>query len=104
MLRVESITYSYPGRDRTVIADLSFAVGRRESVCILGGNGSGKSTLALLIAGIIKSSTGEITIGSDAENEPARVGLVYQSPDNRLVALTVDKEVAFALENRAVPM
>jgi len=67
----------------------------------MGANGSGKTTLARLIAGLIKPFRGRIDIG---HNGNTRVGILFQNPDNQMVAVTVEKEIAFALENQNVPL
>jgi energy-coupling factor transport system ATP-binding protein len=66
----------------------------------MGANGSGKSTLALLLAGLVSPDQGRIGIAADSKT--MTVGLLFQNPDNQMVAVTVDKEIAFVLENLAV--
>ncbi len=67
----------------------------------MGGNGSGKTTLGMLLAGIIKPQSGQIKLnGSESNGNSPIVGFLFQDPDNGLVATTVEREVAFALENQ----
>lgn len=73
----------------------------------MGGNGSGKTTLGLLLCGILKPDSGQIIIdnpGSDQYGNQPVIGFLFQDPDNGLVATTVEREVAFALENRNTPL
>ncbi len=105
MIKLSNVTYAYP--DGAVVLngiDLHIATGKK--VAILGCNGSGKTTFALLLNGIHQAFSGEIKIDgldpSDPINNAAlksKVGLVFQNPDNQLVSTTVEREVAFTLEN-----
>lgn len=101
MLKLENITYRYANASHPALLNVNLEIAPGESVCIMGANGSGKSTLAKLIAGIVKSQQGRITIRAD-QNAPIPVGLLFQNPDNQMVAVTVEKEIAFALENLGV--
>jgi len=74
----------------------------------MGANGCGKTTVGLLLAGVIKPDSGRITIASDegadrADIRDPVIGFLFQDPDNGLVATTVEREVAFSLENRNMP-
>lgn len=91
----------YAGNPMPVINNLSLNIEKGESVCLMGANGSGKTTFARLIAGLIKPFRGRIDIG---HNGIARVGILFQNPDNQMVAVTVEKEIAFALENQNVSL
>jgi len=109
MIRFENVTFAYPN-GATVLDNLSLHIERGEKVSIVGNNGSGKTTLALLINGVLKASSGKINIdGLDPADEndnrllKHKVGLVFQNPDNQLVSTTVEREVAFSLENMNVP-
>jgi len=68
----------------------------------MGANGSGKSTLALILAGLLTPDHGRVVIDSGKEH-PRPVGMLFQNPDNQMVAVTVEKEVAFGLENLGTP-
>ena len=114
MIEVEALSFKYLGRRRPALRDVSFRVERGESLLVLGPSGCGKSTLALALNGLIPHSVeGEIrgTVwvnGLDTrEASPARlaqtVGMVFQDPEAQFCMLTVEEEVAFGLENLAVP-
>lgn len=89
-----------------VLHDVNFQVAQGEFVCILGGNGSGKSTLAKIIDGILEPSTGDVIVyGKNSKDRSLiwdihkDVGMVFQNPDNQIVANIVEEDVAFGLEN-----
>lgn len=93
----------------TVIKDVSLKIGRGEFVAVLGHNGSGKSTLAKLLNAINLPDEGTVLInGMDTRDEKnlydirRTVGMVFQNPDNQIVATVVEEDVAFALENIGV--
>jgi len=104
MIELGHISYWYPRRSEAALRDLSLQVQDGESLCVMGRNGSGKSTLVKLIAGLVKPDRGHLTvdgrIGRDAHD--GQVGILFQNPDNQMVTTLVEKEIAFALENRAV--
>ena len=92
-----------------VLKDLSLTVNRGEFVAVLGHNGSGKSTLAKHFNAILLPETGNCIVdGINTREENRlydirqRVGMVFQNPDNQIVATIVEEDVAFALENMGV--
>jgi energy-coupling factor transporter ATP-binding protein EcfA2 len=102
MIRLENVTYRYRDDSEPVIRNLSLTIREGESLSVMGANGSGKSTLAKILAGLIEVKQGRIHIdNSHAARMP--VGMLFQNPDNQMVAVTVEKEIAFALENFGVP-
>lgn len=102
MIRLENVTYRYRDDSEPVIRNLNLGIPAGESLCIMGANGSGKSTLAKILAGLIVVKQGRVLIeGGDTTRMP--VGILFQNPDNQMVAVTVEKEIAFALENLGVP-
>lgn len=105
MIELDHISYWYPRRSEPALRDLSLRVRDGESVCVMGRNGSGKTTLIKLIAGLVKPDRGRMTINGrfDTESGDGQVGILFQNPDNQMVATLVEKEIAFALENRAMP-
>ena len=103
----ENLTYSYPGSERAALTDLTFEVRGGEYVGVVGPNGGGKSTLVRLLNGVLRADTGSVRIGGlDPATEPypvrKRVGMLFQNPDNGLVAPFVEDDVAFGLENLGV--
>ena len=115
MLRTENLTYSYPAGEEneqpTLALDgVTLAIERGSFTVILGHNGSGKSTLAKTINAVLLPSGGRVYVdGMDTVDETLlleirrRVGMVFQNPDNQIVANVVEEDVAFAPENLGVP-
>ena len=115
MLRTENLTYSYPASEEneqpTLALDgVTLAIERGSFTVILGHNGSGKSTLAKTFNAVLLPSGGRVYVdGMDTMDETLlleirrRVGMVFQNPDNQIVANVVEEDVAFAPENLGVP-
>ncbi|MGH8015112.1 MAG: ABC transporter ATP-binding protein [Candidatus Zixiibacteriota bacterium] len=101
MIRLENITYRYSGDSPPALLNVNLEFAPGESVCVMGANGSGKSTFARLVAGLLKTQQGRMSVNV-GKNVPIPVGLLFQNPDNQMVAVTVQKEIAFALENLGV--
>jgi len=110
---VEHLSYSYPGVDDTpgtvVFKDLNLMVEEGSFVAILGGNGCGKSTLAKHFNSILLPCGGKVYVcGLDTANEDRLmqirrcVGMVFQNPDNQIVANVVEEDVAFGPENLGI--
>ena len=116
-IKIENVSYAYPtddGGENEVLHDLSLEIERGSLVAVLGHNGSGKSTLAKLLNLIISPKSGRIVIDGLDITSPdltedelfenrRRVGMVFQNPDNQLVATIVEEDVAFGPENLGVP-
>ncbi len=107
MINLNHVSYSYSAdKSRPIINDLTLNVSKGETLAIMGGNGCGKTTLGLLLCGILKPDSGSVTIdgqvGSGSDGKPP-IGFLFQDPDNGLVATTVEREIAFSLENRNTP-
>src|SRR5215217_7365566 len=101
------LAFSYPGSEGAALTGVSFEARAGEYVGVVGPNGGGKSTLLRLLNGLIKADTGSVSIGGlDPAAEPfevrKRVGMLFQNPDNGLVAPFVEDDVAFGLENLGV--
>ena len=112
-ISVEHLAYTYPGVDNTpgvaVFEDMNLTVESGSFVAILGGNGCGKSTLAKQFNSILLPSGGKAYVfGMDTSDEEKimairrTVGMVFQNPDNQIVANVVDEDVAFGPENLGV--
>lgn len=117
-IKTEKLCFSYPGDEESqavpVLYDIDFEVKRGEFIAVLGRNGSGKSTFAKLLNMILTPDSGKIYIdGTDitrpdmTEDEVMeirrRIGMVFQNPDNQLVATIVEEDIAFGPENMGVP-
>ena len=116
-IRLEQVSYAYESEDAPavpVLRELSFSIEKGEYVAILGHNGSGKSTLAKLMNMILSPTAGKILVdgkditADDLSDEDVfalrrKVGMIFQNPDNQLVATIVEDDVAFGPENLGVP-
>jgi energy-coupling factor transporter ATP-binding protein EcfA2 len=107
MIQVEKVSFWYDRNLQPVLNEISLTVNEGESVCIMGANGSGKSTLARILADLLSPAEGQLTITHPnglPEDSLRQVGILFQNPDNQMVAMVVEKELAFALENQGMPM
>ncbi len=109
MLCADHVTFRYREAGKNAVDDLSLCVRRGEFVAVLGANGCGKSTLAKHFNAILLPTSGQVLIeGISTEQEEKlmqlrqKVGMVFQNPDNQIVATVVEEDVAFALENLGV--
>ena len=112
-IQVQDLEYAYPlDDDRQVhaLCGVNLAIDRGEFVAIIGPNGSGKSTLARHFNGLLLPTAGQVRVDGLLTTDPGhlaairqRVGMVFQNPDNQLVASTVEEDVAFGPENLALP-
>jgi energy-coupling factor transport system ATP-binding protein len=103
----DNLTFSYPGSERAALANVTFELRAGEYAGVVGPNGGGKSTLLRLINGLLGTDSGGVRVGElDPATEPylvrRRVGMLFQNPDNGLVAPFVEDDVAFGLENLGV--
>ena len=104
----EGLTFSYPGSEEPALSEVSFELRKGDYVGVVGPNGGGKSTLVRLLNGLLRPDEGRIRIsGHDPATEPFEVrkclGVLFQNPENGLVAPFVEDDVAFGLENLGVP-
>lgn len=112
----ENVKFSYPADpDSTespelILKDVSLKIKKGEFVAVLGHNGSGKSTIAKHFNAILVPNEGKVySNGIDTADETKifdirqHIGMVFQNPDNQIVATIVEEDVAFALENMGVP-
>jgi len=105
----ENVHFSYPGDERESLHGIDLSIERGSFVAVLGKNGSGKSTLAKHMNAILVPDQGRVLVdGIDTADEARildvrrRVGMVFQNPDNQIVANVVEDDVAFAPENLGV--
>jgi energy-coupling factor transport system ATP-binding protein len=103
----DNLTFSYPGSERVALANVAFELRAGEYVGVVGPNGGGKSTLLRLINGLLRADSGDVRVGGlDPATEPylvrRKVGMLFQNPENGLVAPFVEDDVAFGLENLGV--
>ena len=112
MLKVKNLTFEVneEGKKRCLVNHISFDVHDGEMLVITGPNGGGKSTLAKHMNAVLLPSGGAVYVeGMDTKKEELlleirrRVGMVFQNPDNQIVANVVEEDVAFAPENLGVP-
>ena len=110
IISVDHVSFRYEDEGPDALRDVSLSVPKGAFYAILGQNGSGKSTLAKLINGLYLPTQGTVTVcGMDTQQEKntweirRRAGMVFQNPDNQLVATIVEEDVAFGLENIGVP-
>lgn len=115
ILEFQNVSFRYEGGSENeqlplAVRDVSFAVKKGDFVAILGHNGSGKSTLAKLSNSILLPESGKVLVnGMDTADESLSydirrtVGVVFQNPDNQIVASVVEEDVAFGPENLGVP-
>ncbi len=106
IIECKNVKFSYSESSAPALNGVSFSVKRGEFVSVIGHNGSGKSTLARLINGLLEADEGKITVfgmdvaeGKNAIEIRKRVGIVFQNPDNQMVASIVEDDVAFGPEN-----
>lgn len=114
MIRTDALSFSYPveegQRRTTALEDVTLSIEKGSFVVVLGHNGSGKSTLAKHFNAVLLPSGGAVYVeGMNTRDEDLlleirrRVGMVFQNPDNQIVANVVEEDVAFAPENLGVP-
>ncbi|HHV94112.1 MAG TPA: energy-coupling factor transporter ATPase [Firmicutes bacterium] len=111
---VDRVSFSYTAesgaREEAALKQVSLTVAAGEFVAIVGHNGSGKSTLAKHLNGLLLPTSGDVWVaGMNTKDEQHRwdirqtVGMVFQNPDNQIVAATVEEDVAFGPENLGLP-
>ncbi|HAJ65245.1 MAG: energy-coupling factor transporter ATPase [Oscillospiraceae bacterium] len=110
IISFKQVHFTYPGDELESLCGVDLEIDEGSFVAVLGHNGSGKSTLAKHMNAILTPDSGSVIVdGIDSREEDKvfeirrRVGMVFQNPDNQLVANVVEDDVAFAPENLGVP-
>ena len=109
IIQLKNVVFEYPNAEHPAVDHVTMDVSEGEFLAILGRNGSGKSTLAKLLNALIMAREGEVIVGGVkvTEDNPYQVreicGMVFQNPDNQIVATVVEEDCAFGLENMGVP-
>mgnify|MGYP000168769893 CR=1 FL=1 len=113
MIKIENLKHYYTdadGKEVKALDGVSLDIEQGEFVAVIGANGSGKSTLARHLNALLLPTEGKVSInGMDTQNEAdlwnirQQVGMVFQNPDNQIVAAIVEEDVAFGPENIGVP-
>jgi len=113
LIQVEDLHYTYHAETPqavTAVDGVTLSIGRGEYLALIGANGSGKSTLAKCLNALLQPTAGRVLVdGLDTREREAvwavrqRVGMVFQNPDNQLVATVVEEDVAFGPENLGLP-
>ena len=109
IIRLKDVFFQYEGNERPAVAGVCLDVQAGEFLAVLGRNGSGKSTLARLLNALLIPTSGTVEVDGlvATEDNPYPVrevcGMVFQNPDNQIVATVVEEDCAFGLENRGVP-
>jgi energy-coupling factor transport system ATP-binding protein len=109
IIKIENVSFKYNQEDKLALDSVSLDIEKGEFVAILGHNGSGKSTLAKLINSLLLPTEGDITVKDMNTRDDDKLweirqtaGMVFQNPDNQLVATIVEEDVAFGPENQGI--
>ncbi|NLN55735.1 MAG: energy-coupling factor transporter ATPase [Clostridiales bacterium] len=109
-IETRDLFFSYKEDTPPVINGVSLGIEKGTYTAVIGHNGSGKSTLAKLLCGLLVPTGGEVRVDGISTNDEKhqydirkRVGMVFQNPDNQIVASVVEEDVAFAPENLGLP-
>lgn len=114
MIKLENVTFEYKSyiddSIQKAVNNVSLEINKGEFLCILGHNGSGKSTIAKMMNGLLLPTKGKVTVmGMETSSEEkiwdirSKAGMVFQNPDNQIVATIVEEDVAFGPENLGIP-
>ncbi len=113
MIQVIDVRFSYPtpeGQQSRALDGLSLTIHEGESVGLMGANSSGKTTLARCLNALLVPQQGQVLVDGLDSRVPTnhlpirqKVGMVFQNPDNQIVSATVEREIAFGLENLGIP-
>ncbi|MCK4915024.1 MAG: ATP-binding cassette domain-containing protein, partial [Candidatus Eisenbacteria sp.] len=106
MIRFSDVTLTYGSSATPALRGIDLTIEAGESVAVVGPSGSGKTSFLRLMNALIVPTGGRVTVGGLVTNDPSSVwdvrrlvGLIFQNPDNQLVSTTVERELAFGMEN-----
>lgn len=112
IIEIKDVSFTYKGESgvKKAISNLSLDINKGEFLAIIGHNGSGKSTLAKLMNGLLHPDTGTVSVSGNLTTDKNKTfevrktaGIVFQNPDNQMVASIVEDDIAFGPENLGVP-
>jgi energy-coupling factor transport system ATP-binding protein len=110
LIRLTDVTLTYNGAATPALQGIDLSIGDGESVAVVGPSGSGKTSLLRLINALVVPTGGTVSVDDLVTSDESsvwevrrRVGLIFQNPDNQLVSTTVERELAFGMENLGVP-
>lgn len=113
MIKVQDVVFEYGAGSPTAVRALNHVnleIKEGEFICIVGHNGSGKSTLAKCLNALLLPTSGQVMVDEFDTREKAhvravrqKIGMVFQNPDNQLVSSTVERDIAFGMENLGLP-
>jgi energy-coupling factor transport system ATP-binding protein len=110
MIRIENVTFRYHDGAPPALNCVSLDLDAGESVAVIGPSGSGKTTLLMLLDALLLPTEGRVTVDglwtaveSNVWDVRRSVGFIFQNPDNQLVSTTVERELAFGMENLGLP-
>jgi energy-coupling factor transporter ATP-binding protein EcfA2 len=109
VIEIDHLSFRYPGTDRVALHDVSLNIADGEFVAVMGENGSGKSTLVRSLNGLLQPTEGSVAVDGWKTNDTSRLrsirehtGVVFQNPHLQITSLTVERELAFGLQNIGV--